>query len=67
MAMPADCWRSLRNTGDGDMLAWLITAGDHRKRIRWADEVVLAAAARGLAIDANGYLAPKHFVDRAQR
>lgn len=67
MALPADSWRVLHNPGHGVMLAWLITAGDHRKRIRWADEVRAAAAAQGWTTDANGYRAPKRFVDRSQR
>ncbi|MBL8376346.1 MAG: hypothetical protein JNM79_00595 [Burkholderiales bacterium] len=66
-AIPGDCWRRMVNTGDGDAVAVLMTAGDHRKRIRWDDSVVAAAAAAGLAIDADGFVAPKRFVDRAQR
>ena len=66
-SLPADCWRTLRNTGEGEALALVMTAGDHRKRITW-DETVKAAAARaGLAHDASGFVAPKVFVDRAQQ
>ena len=67
MSLPADCWRNLRNAGQGEALAWLITAGDQRKRIAWPGETLAAAAAAGQAIDANGYVAPKRFVDRSQR
>ena len=67
MSLPADCWRTLRNQGEGEALAWLITAGDQRKRIAWPGETLAAAAAAGQAIDANGYVAPKRFVDRSQR
>ena len=67
MSLPANCWRSLRNPGQGEALAWLITAGDQRKRIAWSDQTLAAAAAAGQAIDANGYVAPKRFVDRSQR
>jgi quercetin dioxygenase-like cupin family protein len=65
-ATPANCWRSLRNTGSGDMLALVMTSGDGRKRIEWADTVVQAAASRGVAIDPDGYLGPAHFINRAQ-
>lgn len=65
-AMPADCWRSYQNTGTQDAVMVMITAGDARKRIRWADEVVQAAAKLGRAMDANGYVGPKYFIDRAQ-
>jgi hypothetical protein len=66
-AMPANCWRSLHNTGAHEAVVLLMTPGDHRKAITWAPEVLEAAAAQGLAIDANGYVAPKRFVDRSQR
>ncbi len=67
MSLPPDGWRTLRNAGDGEALAWLITAGDQRKRIAWPDETLLGAAARDRVFDANGYIAPKRFVDRSQR
>lgn len=65
-AMPADCWRSLRNAGDAEAVVLLMTSGDGRKRITWADNVVEAANRKGKAIDANGYVGQKHFIDRAQ-
>jgi quercetin dioxygenase-like cupin family protein len=66
-ALPDGHWRQLQQVGDEPVLALLLTSGDHRKRIEWAPEVVDAAAAQGLARDANGYVAPRHFVERAQR
>ena len=66
-SVPAGTWRTLRNTGDGDALLVVMTAGDHRKRITWDPAVVRAAARAGLAHDANGFVAPKAFVDRAQQ
>ncbi len=66
-AVPADTWRSLRNTGTTDAVLLLITPGDARKRITWSAEVVQAAASAGFAIDANGYVALKRFTDRSQR
>ena len=66
-SIPADTWRSLHNRGSDDALCLLMTRGDHRKTIEWDPAVVQAAAAQDLAIDANGYVAPKRFVDRAQR
>lgn len=66
-AMPADTWRSYRNTGAGDAVVLVMTAGDHRKNLVWDDAVVAAAGAANRAIDANGYVAPKNFVDRSQR
>jgi quercetin dioxygenase-like cupin family protein len=66
-SLPAGEWRSLHNTGDEPALVLLLTAGDHAKRIEWAPDVVQAAAAQGLAIDANGHVALRRFVERAQR
>ena len=66
-AMPDGCWRAYYNTGSTEVVMLLMTPGDGRKTITWSPEVVAAAAAQDLAIDANGYVAPKHFVDRSQR
>ena len=66
-SVPAESWRALRNTGKGEALALVMTAGDHRKRITWDDAVLAAAAQYGLAHDASGYVAPKAVVDRAQQ
>jgi quercetin dioxygenase-like cupin family protein len=66
-AMPANTWRSYRNTGNASAVVLVMTAGDHRKDLLWDDSVVQAAVALDRAIDANGYVAPKRFVDRSQR
>ncbi len=65
-AMPADCWRSYQNKSSQDAVVLVMSAGDARKRITWADDVVQSAGQRGYAIDANGYIGPKYFIDRAQ-
>lgn len=66
-ALPSDHWRSLRNTGTDEAWVLLMTAGDHRKRIQWDESVLMAAAERGWALDADGCVAPRRFVERAQR
>lgn len=67
-SLPDRCWRTLRNPGTTPALGVLMTAGDHRKRIEWDPGVCASAAAKaGWAVDANGYVAEKRFVDRAQR
>ena len=66
-SVPPGCWRTLRNTGEGDVLALVMTAGDHRKRITWDTAVLEAATQAGLALDASGFVAPKKFVERAQQ
>ncbi len=66
-AMPAGAWRRYRNAGLREAVVLVMTPGDHRKTLMWDDEVVQAASAANRAIDANGYVAPKSFVDRSQR
>jgi quercetin dioxygenase-like cupin family protein len=66
-AMPADTWRSYHNTGDTPAVVLIMTPGDHRKNLVWDAAVVQAAGALDRAVDANGYVAPKRFVDRSQR
>ena len=66
-AMPAGCWRSYRNAGDTDAVVLVMTPGDGRKTIEWSPDVVAAAGALDRAIDANGFVAAKRFVDRSQR
>ena len=66
-SVPDGCWRTLRNTGPGEALLLVMTAGDGRKAIEWAPAVVQAAAAQDWALDASGFVAPKRLVDRAQR
>ena len=65
--MPAGCWRSYHNLGSDDAVMLVMTTGDGRKSITWSPDVVAAAAAQDRAIDANGFVGPKHFVDRSQR
>jgi len=66
-AMPTDCWRSYRNLGASQAVMLVMTPGDGRKTIEWSPEVVDTAAALGHTRDANGFVAPKRFVDRSQR
>ena len=66
-AMPAEVWRSYRNRANEDAVILVITGGDHRKHLVWEAKVERAAAEADRAIDADGYVAPKRFVDRSQR
>lgn len=55
---PAGTWRELAAAGDAPVEMALITAGDGRKRVTWAPEIVAAAMAAGAGMDHNGYIAP---------
>ena len=65
-SLPADVWRTLSNTGTEEVRVLLMTAGDHRKPIAWDSDVARAAAEADWALDADGFVAPKRYVDRAQ-
>lgn len=66
-AVPAGLWREIRNTAPAEAWVLLMTAGDHRKRIEWDAQVVAHAKERGWALDADGCVAERRFVERAQR
>jgi len=55
---PGGIWRSLAAAGGGPVEAALITAGDARKRITWAPDVVQAALQAGTVLDHDGHVAP---------
>ncbi len=54
---PAGTWRSLA-AADGPVELALITAGDARKRITWAPEIIQAALHAGTVLDHDGHVAP---------
>jgi quercetin dioxygenase-like cupin family protein len=55
---PAGTWRNLAATGATPVQVALITAGDARKRITWAPEIVQAAMDAGTVLDHDGHVAP---------
>ena len=57
-SVPQDCWRTLRATGDTEVLVSVTTAGDARPTIQWDEGIGAAARAAGVAHDPDGYLAP---------
>lgn len=65
--MPGDLWRSIHNSGTVESWVMLITAGDHRKLIDWDPVVIAAAHESGWALDADGCVAERRHVERAQR
>ncbi|MBV8915204.1 MAG: cupin domain-containing protein [Acetobacteraceae bacterium] len=55
---PPGAWRSLAAAGNAPVEAALVTAGDARKWIHWAPEIVQAALAAGTVLDHDGHVAP---------
>lgn len=67
VSVPAHHWRQLRAVGTQPLCALVMTQGDHHKAIAWCPSVLERAHAHGWSVDANGCVAPKTFVERAQR
>lgn len=57
-SVPPSAWRSVAAAGTEPVEMALVTAGDHRKRVTWAPEIVAAALAAGTGLDHDGHLAP---------
>lgn len=59
LSLPAGCTRQFVNTGDVPAEALLVVRGDAPKRARYGAEVLAAALAQDLTLDAGGHLARK--------
>ena len=64
---PAGAWRRLEASAGQAAEAALITAGDARKRITWAPEIVQAAVGRGVVLDHDGHVAPLNLLPPTTR
>ena len=66
MSVPPGAWRSIVQVSDGDDdEIVVINGGDGRTRLEWAPDVVDAARAAGVGIDADGYLAPWSLIEHS--
>jgi hypothetical protein len=65
-SIPSKCWRVFKNIGAEEALLAVLISGDQRKTITWSEDVVRKANELGITKDANGYVAEKRFVERAQ-
>ena len=57
VSIPADAWRSIKNTSDVETEMVLVTTGDGRKTPEWAPDVLEAAHAMGRGVDKSGLIA----------
>jgi mannose-6-phosphate isomerase-like protein (cupin superfamily) len=57
-SIPAGCLRSTASVGNVPAELAVVTAGEHKKRPVWAEEIVHAAAQAGYGLDHAGYIAP---------
>ena len=65
VSIPTGCWRNLRNLGDSDALALIVTNGDAPARLEWGRELVEQARSAGWGRDTSGYLAPIDLLGRS--
>ncbi|MCJ7873546.1 hypothetical protein [Phaeobacter sp. J2-8] len=56
-SIPADAVRTIKAIGDTPAEVLVVVSGDHRKHPVFADDIIAAARAGGLALDAGGYVA----------
>lgn len=64
LSVPEGAWRRFECVGEEPSQLVVLIEGDGRVAIEWAPDVVAAATAQGVALDANGYLAPADLVRR---
>jgi mannose-6-phosphate isomerase-like protein (cupin superfamily) len=64
LSVPQGAWRRIVCVGDEPAQLVLLTEGDGRVILEWAPDVVAAATAQGIALDANGYLAQADLIRR---
>ncbi len=64
LSVPPGAWRAFECVGDEPVQLVVLTEGDGRVDIDWDLTVVADARARGVALDANGYLAPAALLNR---
>ena len=64
LSVPAGAWRSLECVGAEPVQVVVLTEGDGRVLLEWSPDIVATAAEQGVALDANGYVAPAELVRR---
>jgi mannose-6-phosphate isomerase-like protein (cupin superfamily) len=62
LSVPADVWRSIRNTSDVDTEIVVITAGEGRKTPEWRQDTLDAVLRAGRGVDKSGLIAPAYLI-----
>lgn len=57
-SVPENAWRRVASVGDAPAEIAVLTAGDHKKRPVWSEDVLRQAAKAGFGLDHAGYVAP---------
>ncbi len=63
-SIPTDVVRQIENTTDEPVEALIIVSGDHQKHPKFLDQIVKRAYAEGLGLDAQGYVAKAHLIQK---
>ncbi|ERP96416.1 hypothetical protein Q669_29020 [Labrenzia sp. C1B10] len=66
-SIPAGVVRSIEVLGDEPSETLVVVSGDHRKRPVFADDVIEAALAEGMALDAGGFVAKSALLPKYKR
>ena len=61
-SVPGGAMRTFTATGDTAVEVLVVLSGDHRKRPVFAPEIIKAANATGLGLDASGFVAKAHLL-----
>lgn len=61
-SIPVGVVRALENTGDAPLEVLVIVSGDHQKRPQFRGHVLEDAFAKGVTLDAQGYVAEAHLI-----
>lgn len=64
LSVPRGAWRTFEAVGEEPVQFVALTEGDGRVYIEWDRAVIAEAAAKDVAIDPNGYLAPASLLNR---
>ncbi|TDI37066.1 MAG: cupin domain-containing protein [Acidobacteria bacterium] len=67
VSLPAGAWRSFINIGAEDAVMCVVNGGDTRTKLEWPAETIEAARRDDWAVDASGYLAPFHLIERTSK
>lgn len=65
-SVPADAWRSIASVGAEPAEVAVLIGGDDRKAIAWDEGIIAAAAAAGIGVDHNGFLADRNLLPAAR-
>ena len=56
VSVPPGCWRGFRNRGDDEGVLFAINGGTDSGRVKWPQEMLDAAAAKGLSLGEDGFI-----------